>query len=115
MVENKDAVNEAIEKLKPALSQFSFGGLMGYCSGMAMKKVGKGLAYVVGMGFMALQGAAFMGYIEIDWAKVKQDALKPLDKVRRFLIFSSRLCCILMIRRTRYAVVVSSRRTNILP
>lgn len=81
MVENKDPVNEAIEKLKPALSQFSFGGVMGYCSGMALKKVGKGLAYVVGMGFMALQGAAFLGYIEIDWAKVKKDAIKPLDTV----------------------------------
>jgi FUN14 domain-containing protein 1 len=84
MVENKkDPVEAAIDKLKPMLQQLSFGGVMGYCSGMALKKVGKALAFVVGVGFVGLQLTVSAGYIDVDWGKIKDDALKPLDSVRR--------------------------------
>lgn len=79
MVENKDPMEVAIEKMKPILAQLSFGSVMGYCSGMALKKVGKAVAFVVGIGFAGLQTAVHMGYIDVDWSKVKNDALKPLD------------------------------------
>ena len=81
MVENKDPMEKAIDKMKPILAQLSFGSVMGYCSGMALKKVGKAVAFVVGIGFVGLQTAVSMGYIDVDWSKVKNDALKPLDIV----------------------------------
>lgn len=52
---------------------------MGYCSGMAFRRVGKAFGVVIGIGFMGLQGAASMGYIDVDWNKISKDAMKPLD------------------------------------
>ena len=86
MVENKpteqDPVETAIDKLKPVLSQLGFGSVMGYCSGMALKKIGKAVAFAVGVGFICIQGAVSTGYIDVDWNKVKKDSLSKLDTVR---------------------------------
>jgi uncharacterized membrane protein (Fun14 family) len=89
MVENKDndPVTAALEKAKPIISQMSFGSIMGFCSGYALKKVGKAAAVVVGCGFVALQTAASYGYIKLDWARISDDAQKTLDQVRRFPFF----------------------------
>jgi uncharacterized membrane protein (Fun14 family) len=82
MVENKpDAVETALDRLKPIFTKLSFGAIMGYTSGYATKKVGKFAAFVVGVGFVALQSLAMAGYIEIDWMKVKDDAFKKVDTV----------------------------------
>lgn len=85
MVENKpdsDAVESALDKATPFLSNITFGGIMGYCSGYALKKVGKALAVVVGLGFVAVQGAVYGGYLNVDWAKIKDDSFKKIDTVR---------------------------------
>mmetsp|Transcript_48184 Transcript_48184/g.73356 ORF Transcript_48184/g.73356 Transcript_48184/m.73356 type:complete len:124 (-) Transcript_48184:79-450(-) len=79
MVENKDPMETAIDKLKPIISQLGFGSVMGYCSGMAMKKIGKAVAFAVGVGFIAVQTAVSAGYIDVDWGKVKDDSMKKLD------------------------------------
>ena len=82
MVENKpDPVEQALEKLKPLLSGLSFGSVMGYCSGYAFKKVGKAVAFVVGVGFIGLQAVVSTGYIDVNWGKMKEDALKKVDAV----------------------------------
>ena len=47
-----DPVERALDMLKPAVQKLGFGGIMGYCSGMALKKVGKALAFAVGLGFV---------------------------------------------------------------
>lgn len=87
MVEKADPVESAIDKLKPVLQQLSFGSVMGYCSGMAMKKIGKMVAFVIGIGFIGIQSAVSAGYIDVDWGKIKDDALKPLDQVRLRRVF----------------------------
>ncbi len=56
--------------------------VMGYCSGMAFRRAGKALGVVIGIGFIGVQTAASMGYIDVDWNKIKDDAIKPLDLVR---------------------------------
>jgi len=73
-------VQQFVEKNKDALSEISFGGVMGYCSGMAFRRVGKAVGVVVGVGFIGLQTAKSMGYIDVDWNKIRDDAIKPLDK-----------------------------------
>lgn len=80
---NNDAVNEMMERMKPAATEVSFGGLMGFCSGMAFRRVGRAAGVVIGLGFMGAQAAASSGYLQIDWEKVKKDAvIDPLDAVR---------------------------------
>ena len=79
MVEEKDPVESAIEKMKPMLSQISFGSFVGYCSGTAMKKIGKVLAFAIGVGFIGIQSAANAGFINIDWERVQESAIKPID------------------------------------
>lgn len=64
------------------MNQLGFGGVMGYCSGMAFRRVGRAFGVVLGLGFMGAQAAAATGYIDIDWNKVKTDAIKPFDTVR---------------------------------
>lgn len=74
-----DVLQQFIEKNKDAISQVSFGGVMGYCSGMAFRRVGRAVGLVIGVGFVGLQSAKSMGYIDVDWMKIKDDAIKPLD------------------------------------
>jgi uncharacterized membrane protein (Fun14 family) len=52
---------------------------MGYCSGLAFRKASRFAALIIGVGFMGLQGAKSLGYIDVNWNKIKDDALKPLD------------------------------------
>ncbi|KAI2513691.1 FUN14 family [Fragilaria crotonensis] len=82
MVENnkpEDALETALEKLKPILSKLSFGMFAGYTSGYATKKIGKIAAVLVGVSFIFLQSLAAAGYIEIDWLKVQDTAVKKMD------------------------------------
>ncbi|KAL3930361.1 MAG: hypothetical protein SGBAC_011801 [Bacillariaceae sp.] len=79
MADSKDAVESALDKLKPIAAQISFGSVVGYCSGMAMKKVGKAVAFIIGIGFVGLQSAVYAGYIQVNWEKITGDATSPLD------------------------------------
>eukprot|EP00549_Striatella_unipunctata_P024969 CAMPEP_0118696196 /NCGR_PEP_ID=MMETSP0800-20121206/13693_1 /TAXON_ID=210618 ORGANISM="Striatella unipunctata, Strain CCMP2910" /NCGR_SAMPLE_ID=MMETSP0800 /ASSEMBLY_ACC=CAM_ASM_000638 /LENGTH=122 /DNA_ID=CAMNT_0006595243 /DNA_START=24 /DNA_END=392 /DNA_ORIENTATION=+ len=79
MVEKKDTMTKAIEQAKPLLAKLSFGGVVGYCSGYAAKTIGKAVALLAGMSFIALQSAVYAGYINVDWNKVKDDVEKQLD------------------------------------
>lgn len=82
MVENKeDPTSKALDQLKPYVTQLSFGSVMGFCSGYALKKIGKAAAVVVGCGFVALQTCVSFGYLKVDWARLSEDAQKKLDKV----------------------------------
>uniref|UniRef100_A0A7S1Z4Q8 Uncharacterized protein n=1 Tax=Trieres chinensis TaxID=1514140 RepID=A0A7S1Z4Q8_TRICV len=74
-----DAISKALDKMKPAMSKMTFGAFVGYCSGVAAKKVGKAIAAAIGMGFIALQGAVYTGYVEVDWKKVQNDAVTKID------------------------------------
>jgi uncharacterized membrane protein (Fun14 family) len=91
-VSTPDAVEGALDSLKPLVTKVSLGGVMGYCSGMALKKVGKALAFVVGLGFVAVQSAAYAGYIQVNWGKIADDSIvKPLDSVSQRFWSSCRM------------------------
>jgi uncharacterized membrane protein (Fun14 family) len=79
MTEKKDLVEQAIERAKPILQNLGFGAVVGYCSGLAMKKVGKFLAFTIGVGFIGLQTVVSLGYITVDWEKVKVSFVKSVD------------------------------------
>lgn len=70
-------VSLAIETGIP--SQLSYGFVCGYCSGYALKKIGKVGAIVFGLGFMTLQTLSYSGYIQVDHQKMKKDIYNNLD------------------------------------
>ena len=78
---SSDPMAIAIEKARPIIAKVSFGSVMGFCSGYAVKQAGKVAALVLGTGFIALQTCVSYGYIEVDWGKVKDDAIKKVDTV----------------------------------
>jgi uncharacterized membrane protein (Fun14 family) len=59
---------------------------MGYCGGITAKKVGKGMAMVIGIAFFGLQGLAYKGLIDIDWKKVQDSAVSTIDTVSSLLL-----------------------------
>ena len=50
----------------------SFGSLAGFCSGYALKGIGRAGAFTVGCLFMGLTGLQRAGYIEVNWNKVAE-------------------------------------------
>lgn len=52
---------------------------MGVCTGVAMKRIGNGVATMVGIAFIALQGLNYAGYININYGKVTDDAKALMD------------------------------------
>lgn len=76
---NEDPVKAMLEKAQPIIAKLGFGSVVGYCSGMALKKIGKAVAFVIGIGFIGIQAAVSAGYIEVDWNKVKDDAIHQID------------------------------------
>ena len=55
----------------PMCNKLGFGGVMGFCSGVAARSVGEHVIYWAGIAFTAVQVAQYNGYIDIDWYKVK--------------------------------------------
>jgi len=78
-VDKNDPINQLLDKAKPIISKISFGSIVGYCSGAAAKKIGKAVAILCGLGFIAIQSAASAGYVEVDWEKVKDDTIAKVD------------------------------------
>lgn len=76
---SSDAMAIAFDKAQPIVAKISFGSLMGFCSGYALKQVGKVAAVVLGAGFIAVQAAVSYGYIQVNWDRVKGDAIKKVD------------------------------------
>ncbi len=66
-----------LQSIAPYLQQISFGALAGFASGYALKKVGKVLAIIIGLLFVALQLLAYYGIVEINWGVV-QGHVDPL-------------------------------------
>ena len=57
----------------------SYGTGLGFCSGFAVKKVGKFGAFIFGTAFALFQSLSYAGYITINYDKVGQDLSKVLD------------------------------------
>jgi len=53
--DENDPVNQMLDKLRPHVAKLTFGSLVGYCSGAAAKKIGRALAVICGLGFIAIQ------------------------------------------------------------
>jgi uncharacterized membrane protein (Fun14 family) len=74
-----DAVTTMIDKVKPVLQNITFGAVVGYCSGVAMKTMGQLMAVTIGIGFIGVQLVVGLEYVEVDWEKLKIDFVKKVD------------------------------------
>ena len=79
----------------PLCSRLGFGGIMGVCSGIAVKKIGQTVAYMVGIAFIGLQFAQYKGLIEIDWLQVRNTGmlLAPYMCIPQ-AVHSTAACCV---------------------
>ncbi|HET8985926.1 MAG TPA: FUN14 domain-containing protein [Trueperaceae bacterium] len=56
----------------PWVQQLTFGAVAGFIAGYALKKVGKVVAIVLGLLFVALQLLAWSGFISVDWGVIQR-------------------------------------------
>jgi len=56
-----------VEILTPLLTQLGVGGVAGLCVGYALKKMGKIVAFVLGLAFIGLELLAYKGIIDINY------------------------------------------------
>jgi uncharacterized membrane protein (Fun14 family) len=92
--DDDDAITALIDKY---FGQMGFGGVLGVCSGYSMKKIGKVAAFLIGTGFIAVQTALHLGYVNISWTDVHKKAITALDtnKDGEFdKVKTSALCCV---------------------
>lgn len=85
----KAAAEEAMKKASAAMfkiasseyaGQLSVGALAGFCSGYALKKVGKVAAFVGGLAFIGFQVARYNGVVKSpDWKAVDKQFVAALD------------------------------------
>lgn len=61
----------------PYLQQLTFGIAAGFLVGYALKKVGKFVAIVIGLLFVAIQTLAYFGFLTVNWGEV-QGRVDPL-------------------------------------
>ena len=74
-----DAAAATFDALAPYLGQISFGGLAGFATGYALKKVGRVAIVIFGLLFIAVQLMAYFGVVKIDWLRIQSYA-DPLLK-----------------------------------
>ena len=74
-------VDALIQAIGPLISQFALGGVLGFCAGYAIKKVGKVVAIVIGLAFILLQVLAYYKVIVIDWTPIARwwDMMRQQD------------------------------------
>lgn len=82
-----EALDEELSKAETALltgpamivARLGFGGVLGFCSGYAIKQASKALAVVVGSAVVLLQTMQYFGYIEVKWQKIQRDSMRALS------------------------------------
>lgn len=71
-----------MEVIQPYIGQLSFGGIAGFATGFAIKKIGRVLAITLGLIFIVVQVLASMGYISVDWTRIQKDVEPMLGQER---------------------------------
>jgi uncharacterized membrane protein (Fun14 family) len=78
----------------PHVEQLGFGAVAGFVVGYALKKVGKVVAVILGLLFVAIQGLAYGGFLTVHWGEV-QARVDPLLGSESISTFWERLLDVL--------------------
>ncbi|AFZ67376.1 FUN14 domain-containing protein [Deinococcus peraridilitoris] len=57
--------------LRPLLPDLSIGGVLGFCAGFAIKKVGRVMIFALGALFVIVQLLAYFGFLSVNWGRVQ--------------------------------------------
>eukprot|EP00056_Hartaetosiga_gracilis_P002107 m.50813 g.50813 ORF g.50813 m.50813 type:complete len:160 (-) comp10912_c0_seq2:206-685(-) len=68
-----------IRNFGPLSANFSLGTVAGVCASIAIKKLSRKAAFVVGGGYLALQLLSYNGYITVNWNKIEHDVVSVFD------------------------------------
>jgi uncharacterized membrane protein (Fun14 family) len=71
-----------VDVIQPYIGQLSFGGIAGFATGFAIKKIGRILAVTLGLIFIVVQVLASLGYISVDWTRIQKDVEPMLGQDR---------------------------------
>ncbi|RLN37810.1 hypothetical protein BBJ28_00016509 [Nothophytophthora sp. Chile5] len=74
-----DEVEKLIDLALANAGELTLASGLGFCSGYALKQIGKTAAVAVGIIFLMAQTAAYNGYIDIHWGKVQKDVIAKVD------------------------------------
>lgn len=109
--------NDLVAKYKPLMAKLTLSSMMGYCTAVAAKRIGTAVAFVAGVGFIALQGLVYAGVAELDWKEAEKGIVKAIDTVSFVLVYAYKIF-VDMIEGRRYCFfiwlkVATTRRTNV--
>mmetsp|Transcript_13990 Transcript_13990/g.21643 ORF Transcript_13990/g.21643 Transcript_13990/m.21643 type:complete len:140 (+) Transcript_13990:167-586(+) len=74
-----DDDNSILSHYRPLIQQFSLSSLLGYCSAVSAKRIGKTLAFIGGLAFVSLQALVHKGFISVDWKKIEESVKDAVD------------------------------------
>lgn len=66
--------------MNAVLPQIGFGFVAGFVAGAALRFLGRLAAITIGLGFLLLQTLAYLGYVQVDWYRIKQDVSPVLEQ-----------------------------------
>eukprot|EP00029_Vermamoeba_vermiformis_P012946 TRINITY_DN788_c0_g1_i1.p1 TRINITY_DN788_c0_g1~~TRINITY_DN788_c0_g1_i1.p1 ORF type:complete len:205 (-),score=26.10 TRINITY_DN788_c0_g1_i1:132-746(-) len=86
VVEKDDAsiVERAKNKTFNILQEGSFGTLIGFATGYALKVLGRGLLVVFGLQYVVLQILAYKNFVTVNWQKILASGSPLWDKRRSY-------------------------------
>lgn len=70
-----------VEILTPILTQLGVGGVAGLAVGYALKKIGKIIAFLLGVAFIGLELLAYKGIININYTALEEWAKGVIGQV----------------------------------
>ena len=80
--------NDLVAKYKPLMAKLTLSSMMGYCTAVAAKRIGTAVAFVAGVGFIALQGLVYAGVAELDWKEAEKGIVRAIDMVSFVFIYA---------------------------
>ncbi|WP_084050809.1 FUN14 domain-containing protein [Deinococcus hopiensis] len=66
-----DSSVSLLDALRPLLPDFSVGALLGFATGLALKKVGRAVLLALGLLFIALQLLAYFDLVTVNWPRLQ--------------------------------------------
>ena len=70
-----------VDLITPILTQLGVGGIAGLCVGYALMKIGRLVAFILGIAFLGLQALAFKGIININYTALEEWANGVIGQV----------------------------------
>ncbi len=74
-----------MDTLLPVAVTLGFGGLLGYCTGVFLKRTVRLLGCLLGLAFIAMQLLAYYGYAEWHWDAIARHTTPAAQAAGHFL------------------------------